>query len=324
MKKNKIIIGSRGSDLALWQANYVKKKLQELQVEAEIKVIKTSGDIFLEKSLQQGLDKGAFTKEIEEELLKKEIDVAVHSLKDLPTEMPTGLQLTAVSEREACADLLLVHPSATEQSNPLPVKENSIIGATSLRRQSLLRKFAPSLKAKMLRGNVPSRIKKLRDGQYQAIILAEAGIKRLKLVLDDLIVYRLNPLLWLPAPAQGVLGLQSRIDDVSANELLQTLHHPDTFTLVNIERQLLRHFEGGCHSAFGAWANYEISPPKGLTTKKIRVLLGHENSTGHWQAKEILDKEANILEEGFKAVAFILSQSHQSGIDKNISLVEKI
>lgn len=318
-----MIIGSRGSDLALWQANHIKKELEKLQVEASIKVIKTSGDIFLEKSLQQGLDKGAFTKEIEEELLSKNIDVAVHSLKDLPTEMPAGLQLTAVSERETCADLLLVHPFAVDKSKAVPVKENSIIGATSLRRQSLLRTFAPSLNAKMLRGNVPSRIQKLRDGQYHAIVLAEAGIKRLQLKLNDIAVYRFNSLLWLPAPAQGVLGLQSRIGDQQNNDFLKKLHHPNAFTLVNIERQLLRHFEGGCHSAFGAWASYDNSS-KGLATPKIKVLLGHENANGHWLSKEVVANEDSVLEEGFKAIAAILSQSSSHTTNNNIPIVEEL
>lgn len=301
MEKKKIVIGSRGSDLALWQAHHVQKHLQENlkkeNIQVEIKIIKTSGDVFLEKSLQQSVDKGFFTKEIEEELLAKKIDLAVHSLKDLPTAMPNGLHLCAVSERAAVSDLLLIHYEAFDRSKDFPLEENSIVGATSLRRQSLLKKFAPHLQAKMLRGNVPSRIRKLKEKQYDAIILAEAGIERLQLDLSGLHVFRLNKELWIPAPAQGVLGLQSRVDDETTNTAIKNFHSQDTFVSATIERELLSRFEGGCHSPFGALAQYVADEKTG--EKEIHVLIGHESPQGVWKSAKVFvsEKEETQLKE---------------------------
>lgn len=310
MEKQKIIIGSRGSDLAIWQANHVKDTLEKkLKIDCSIKIIKTSGDVFLEKSLQQSTDKGFFTKEIEEELLAQKIDLAVHSLKDLPTFMPQGLHLSAVSARAAVADLLLVHADALpkdfhKKKDSLPLKAAAVVGATSLRRQSLLHKFLPSAQTKLLRGNVPGRIRKLREKQYDAIILAEAGLQRLQLDIRDLHVFRLNPSLWIPAPAQGILGLQCRSQDKFITQATQSIHCVFSSEAAFIERELLRRFEGGCHSAFGAWAQINQDAQD---NKKISLMLGHENQDGLWKSVQVFAADSTAcIEKAYTAMQALL------------------
>ncbi len=278
------IIGSRGSQLALWQSNHVAGVIHG---GAEITVIKTAGDRFLDRALQGQADKGFFTKEIEDELLAGNVDLAVHSLKDLPTELPEGLELGAVSKRAAVADVLLVHPASFDEQQPLPVKPGGVVGATSLRRQSLLRRFAPHLKAAMLRGNVPTRVDKLRNGEYDAIILARAGLDRLQLDLQGLHVYELNPSIWIPAPGQAVMGVELRLGDERVKQALCDFHDDAAWQAVMAERELLARFEGGCHAAFGAWAQK-------LDKGGFCIRLGHEDEHGNWRAAYV---ENSTMEE---------------------------
>lgn len=288
--KNKpLVIGSRGSKLALWQANHVAGILGN---KAEIKIIKTSGDKFLDQNLQGQADKGFFTKEIEDELLAGTVDLAVHSLKDLPTILPDGLTLGCVSKRAAVSDLLLVRNEMVDENNAVPVKAKSRIGATSLRRQSLLRRYAPELVPTFLRGNVPTRIDKLRRGEYEAIIIARAGIDRLQLDLTDLSVFELNPYIWLPAPGQAALGIEIRENDERVENAISVLKDTMAERAVSIERDLLTRFEGGCHTAFGALAN--------VGADKAEVLVGFEDADGNWFAAKA---EANDDEE-LKEIAY--------------------
>lgn len=246
----KLVIGTRGSDLALWQTRWVAARLG---VPTDVTIITTQGDQVLDRDLSGMEGKGFFTKELEEALYAKSIDIAVHSLKDLPTETPPGLAIAAICERAPVADLLLVHPDWHDPSQPFPVRTGGTVGASSLRRQSLVTAARPDLRPESLRGNVPTRVRKCREGKYAAVVLAEAGLSRLALDFAPLFAYRLSPELWQPAPGQGALGIETRADG-PARGACATLHHPDTAAAVEIERGLLARFEGGCHLPLGVWA----------------------------------------------------------------------
>lgn len=248
-----IIIGSRGSDLALWQANHVKRQLEELGAKVEIKIIKTQGDIIQHLSFDKMEGKGFFTKEIESALLDKSIDLAVHSHKDLETTYPEGLTIACVSERENPSDLLLIAKNAVNVSEKWNLKKDAIVGTSSARRKSQVVRFHPDVEIKDLRGNVPTRIQKLRDGNYDAILLAKAGVDRLEIDLSEFHVEVLDPTEFVPAPAQGVLGLQIRKEDTSLFELLQKMNHSDIQAMISIERKVLNLLQGGCQLPLGVY-----------------------------------------------------------------------
>lgn len=251
-----IRIGSRGSDLALWQANHVKDQLEGLGHDVEIKIIKTQGDQIQHLSFDKMEGKGFFTKEIEAELLKGTIDLAVHSHKDLETTDPEGLVVAAVSEREDPRDVLLINNDAVDVSKPLEVREGATVGTGSARRKAQVLTLRPDLQLKDLRGNVPTRIQKLRDGQYDAILAAKAGIDRLELDLSDLHVVHLDPKEFVPAPAQGVLGLQIRQDDHLLHKELQHLNNQEVHHRIMVERKVLQLFEGGCQMPLGVYCEH--------------------------------------------------------------------
>lgn len=243
----KLIIGSRGSELALWQANFIKENLaKHTDIPIQIKIIKTQGDKIDQVSFSDMEGKGFFTKELEEELLAGSIDLAVHSLKDLQTTMPAGLSLGAVCFREDPRELMLIRPEAYDSEAALGIKVDSVIGTSSVRRQCQIAHLAPTLKIKDLRGNVPTRIRKLREGQYDAILLANAGVKRLGLDVSDLRVFVLGTAYFLPAPAQGILGIQIRRDDSEVSAIVGKLDDETLRQQVRLERGLLAKFEGGC------------------------------------------------------------------------------
>ncbi|MCB0479895.1 MAG: hydroxymethylbilane synthase [Flavobacteriales bacterium] len=254
---NPIIIGSRGSDLALWQANHVKSLLETQGVSSEIKIIKTSGDLIQNLSFDKMEGKGFFTKEIEEALLNSEIDIAVHSHKDLETTSPVGLMVSAVLDREDPCELLIMRKESWSDLEKFELKRDAIIGTSSARRQNQIKFFRPDLHIKDLRGNVPTRIQKLRDGNYDAILLAKAGVKRLKLDLSDLTVFELDPREFIPAPAQGVLGLQTREGISEINQILEKINHQEVQEITEIERGILRSCEGGCQLPLGVYCNKE-------------------------------------------------------------------
>lgn len=253
----KIVIGSRGSDLALWQAHHVETRLKDLGQEVEIKIIKTQGDRIQHLSFDKLEGKGFFTKELEEALLSKEIDLAVHSHKDLPTENPEGLIIAAVSEREDPADLLLICKESVDTNLTFKLKANSVVGTSSARRKSQLHHHRSDLNLKDLRGNVPTRIDKLRAGGYDAIMLAAAGVERLQLDLSEFHSERLDPKLFIPAPAQGVLGLQVRENDVDLIKILSELNDSSVAKRISVERRILNLFEGGCQMPLGAYCETE-------------------------------------------------------------------
>jgi hydroxymethylbilane synthase len=253
----KIIIGSRGSDLALWQANHVRKQLEDLGHEIEIKVIVTQGDAIQHLSFDKLEGKGFFTKEIETALLEGTIDFAVHSHKDLETNPPKGLMIAAVSEREDPSELLLINKSKVDLTQEWNLIEKGIIGTSSARRKSQVIRFRPDLEIKDLRGNVPTRIQKLRDGNYDAILLAKAGVDRLQLDLSDFHVEVLDPTVVIPAPAQGVLALQIRESDTELFEILQQINHPEVAQRIGVERKVLNLLEGGCQLPLGVYCETE-------------------------------------------------------------------
>lgn len=250
----KIRIGSRGSDLALWQANHVKAQLEELGHEVEITVIKTQGDKIQNLSFDKLEGKGFFTKELEEALLDESVDLAVHSHKDLPTEHPEGLVIAAVSEREDPADLLLINRESVDFDQKWNLMKEAVVGTSSARRKAQLLHHRPDIELKDLRGNVPTRIQKLKDEGYDAIMLAAAGISRLELDLSAFHVERLNPKTFVPAPAQGVLGLQIRESDSDLATILEALNNAETAHSISVERRILNLFQGGCQMPLGAYA----------------------------------------------------------------------
>ncbi len=254
-----IIIGTRGSDLALWQANYTKSLLEAKGHAVELKIIQTSGDRTQqwETSFDKLEGKGFFTKELEEALLKKEIDMAVHSHKDVPTENPPGLLIAGVSHREDPSELLIIRKEHVDDKKKFSLKAGAIVGTSSARRKSQLLAFRPDIQIKDMRGNVPTRIQKLRDGQYDAILLAAAGVERLQLNLEDLHTELLNPREFIPAPAQGVLAWQVREDDMKLMDVIDEISNFDVRVRINLEREVLNLFEGGCQLPLGVYCETE-------------------------------------------------------------------
>jgi hydroxymethylbilane synthase len=264
-----IIIGTRGSELALWQANYTKALLEEKGHKVELKIIVTSGDHSQQwnTSFEKLDGKGFFTKELEEALLKKEIDLAVHSHKDLPTESPYGLLIAGVSKREDPSDLMLIRKENVDDNQQWNLKKNAVVGTSSARRKSQLLAFRPDAELKDLRGNVPTRIEKLRKGEYDAIVIAAAGVERLQLDIEDLHYEKLNPEEFIPAPAQGVLAWQIREDDEELLSVIDTISDFDVLVKINIERTILNLFDGGCQLPLGAYCDTELNDEDRLKFK---------------------------------------------------------
>jgi hydroxymethylbilane synthase len=247
-----ITIGTRGSDLALWQANYLKNQLKEnCGLESKLQIIQTTGDKITDLSFDKIEGKGFFTKELEEALLEGDIDVAVHSMKDMPTSSPAGLCLAAVSYREDSRDVLLIHSRAISDDGELSLVKKAVVGTSSVRRKSQILHLRPDITVNDLRGNVPTRIGKLKNGDYDAIILAQAGINRLSIDMQDIKCIALHPAEFVPAPAQGVLAYQCRHDDLELRKTLMQLHNYDVAECTNVERKILKMMDGGCHIPLG-------------------------------------------------------------------------
>ncbi len=251
MSHKTLTIGTRGSALALWQAEYIKSRLEnECNISSCIQIVKTKGDKILDVPLAKIGGKGLFTKELEELLLSGEIDLAVHSLKDVPVEFVNGLGLAAITEREDCRDSFLSMRYPSIESLPQGAK----VGTTSLRRSMQIKKFRPDLDTLSLRGNVQTRLQKLRDGVFDAIILAQAGIKRLGLSTND--VAYIAPLAFMiPAMGQGALGIEMRSDSAYFDTITRLTHAP-TALCVSVERAFVRELEGGCQVPIGVYAEY--------------------------------------------------------------------
>jgi len=254
-----IRIGTRGSDLALWQAHRTQDLLQSLGEESELVIIKTSGDRIQDVPLTADLGRSFFTKEIEEALLEKRVDLAVHSLKDLAVEQPEGLILACVPERANPKERLLVQSDRYDIKGRAGVHlaQGSRLGTSSPRRRKRLGQLRPDLEFAELRGNVPTRIQKLRDGEYDAILLACAGIERLGLDLSGLEIQDLGPDLLAGAPGQAALGWQCREDDTQLRELLAKIEDRPAARCTAVERGLLKALGGGCSLPLGSFAELD-------------------------------------------------------------------
>jgi hydroxymethylbilane synthase len=240
-----VTIGSRGSQLALWQAHWIQARLQELGQESRIEIIKTTGDKITDVALSQVGSKGLFTKEIEEALLAGTVDVAVHSLKDMPTDLPAGLTLAAIPEREDPRDALIGR--ALED---LP--QGARVGTGSLRRSAQLRARRPDLQIEDIRGNVDTRLRKLDEGRYDAIVLAAAGLRRLG--FENRITEIFNPSVMVPAVGQGALAVETRDDGGPAFQIARRLEHPEIRAAVTAERTVLAALGGGCQAPIGSYS----------------------------------------------------------------------
>lgn len=245
-------IGSRGSALALWQANHVRQRLREgCGVESEIVTIRTAGDRLEQAPIGQIGLKGVFIKEIEDALLERRVDLAVHSMKDVPTEIPAGLAFPAITRREDVRDCLV----SRDGKKLAELAPGARVGTSSLRRQAQLRHYRPDLELRDLRGNVDTRLRKLEAGEFDAIILAKAGMERLG--QGAKISEVISPEVMLPAVGQGALGIECRRDDHEIFTLLEKLDDPGTRASVTAERALLSELEGGCQVPLGAWGRIE-------------------------------------------------------------------
>ena len=249
-KRSTVVLGTRASKLAVQQSEWVQRQLYALapDVTVTLQKIQTSGDKILDVPLAQIGGKGLFVKEIEEALLSGEIDLAVHSMKDVPTELPEGLAILCVPPREDPRDALISRDGRSFMDLPRGAR----IGTSSLRRQSQLLHARPDLTIAMLRGNLDTRIKKLRGGQFDAIVLAAAGLRRLDWAHE--ITEYLSPQISLPAIGQGALGIEGRKDDLFMRSLLSGLDHAESKTAVLAERALLHRLQGGCQVPIAAYA----------------------------------------------------------------------
>ncbi|MFZ3072060.1 MAG: hydroxymethylbilane synthase [Thermodesulfobacteriota bacterium] len=248
MTKKLLKIGTRASMLALWQANWVKSEIEKRHgLTVELVKIKTTGDKITDVPLAKVGGKGLFVKEIEEALLSREVDLAVHSMKDVPTVFPEGLFLKAITKREDPRDALI----SRHGKKLLELPKGANIGTSSLRRQSQLLKARPDLNIGQLRGNLDTRLKKLEQGVYDAIILAGAGLNRLGLA--EKITELIEPDVMLPAIGQGALGIETRTDDAYVNGLVEFFDHHDTSVAVRAERAMLKRLDGGCQVPIAAY-----------------------------------------------------------------------
>jgi hydroxymethylbilane synthase len=244
----RLTIGSRGSKLALWQANWVKQQLERAGHQIEIRIIKTTGDK-LEVSLTQSGTKGLFIKEIEEALLARQVDLAVHSLKDLPTDQPEGLRVAAVPEREDPRDVLIA-----KNGTPLSALPSGFrIGTSSLRRQTQLRHLRPDIETVPMRGNIDTRLNKLERGDCHALVLAAAGVRRLGFTARITSYFSADEM--CPAVGQGALAIELRTDNAGALEAVAALDHAPTHRAVRAERAALRELGGGCQLPIAAHAS---------------------------------------------------------------------
>ena len=278
MKVHKIVIGSRGSQLALWQANWVKAELERLHsnVDINIRVITTSGDKIQDVPLAKIGGKGLFVKEIEEALLAKEVDLAVHSMKDVPMELPAELVVSVITKRESPLDALISKNG--ERLVNLP--QGATIGTSSLRRSSQLLKYRVDFKIHPLRGNVDTRLRKVKTGNYDAIILASAGLNRLGWTSH--VTEEISEEILLPAMGQGALGIETRLEDTKTYDFISPLNHKQTNYAVTAERALVGRLDGGCQVPIGAYAKVEnnLISLKGLVASLDGETIYTSENTG--------------------------------------------
>ena len=317
MNNKKIVIGTRGSKLALWQAEWVKSEIEKLtpDVKVELNKIKTTGDKILDVPLAKVGGKGLFVKEIEEALLSGSADLAVHSMKDVPTDFPDGLHLPVIGKREDPRDAFIsgIQNSAFRIQGFTQLPKAAIVGTSSLRRSCQLLSTRPDLNIAPLRGNLDTRLRKLDEGQFDAIILAAAGVKRLGWAhrITEILTTEIS----LPAIGQGAIGLECRIGDPFVNKLIAPLNHHETSTCVGAERAFLKKLEGGCQVPIAAHARLaegrivmdglvgSISGDR-MIRGHIQGNAEHAESLGIALAEDILSRGAKeILDEVYGKIA---------------------
>jgi hydroxymethylbilane synthase len=302
-----IRIGTRGSMLAKWQAEFIRKKIfQVTGVDAEIVVIKTTGDKLSQAPFSQIGGKGVFIKELEEALLDEQIDLAVHSVKDIPTDVPSRLCFPAIHRREDTRDCLISAKGETLAT----LRQGARVGTSSLRRQAQLRHARPDFDIRELRGNVDTRLRKVESGEYDAILLAKAGLDRLG--WSNRISEVLSPEVCMPAVGQGALGVQARLKDTELGDALAPLDDFETRQSIVAERSLLAALEGGCQVPMGAWARIErselvldavVCSPDGLQHVRQRSTAPPDQARelGQRVAQMLIDSGAReILEEVYR------------------------
>ena len=305
-----IILGSRGSKLALWQANYVASQLTRVvpDLDVEVKVIKTKGDKILDVALSRIGDKGLFTKEIEKELLDGSIDMAIHSMKDLPSQMAPGLCIGAVLKRENPGDVLISRQGYKFSDLP----EGAIIGTSSLRRISQIRALRPDIVLVDIRGNIETRIRKMYEQELDGIVLAYAGVKRLGLEekISDILPHNIM----LPAVGQGAIAIEVRQGDTSNLELARSINHEPTNWATRTERSFLRVLEGGCQVPIGCYA--EVSGENITVEGLVASLDGRRVFRGSIQGKcqeaDLIGRQLarDLLQKG---AASVLAEIRQAG-----------
>ena len=290
-----ITIATRASDLALWQAYHVRDRIEAAfpSVKVELNKITSNGDKVLDKPLALIGGKGHFTKELEDEMLAGNADIAVHSLKDVPSYMPEGLELAAITERQDQSDVFLSHKY--ESFHALP--EGAVVGTTSLRRRMQLLSVRPDLKVKDLRGNINTRLRKLAEGQYDAIILAFIGLNRLDLLKDIPFTEKLPLSVMIPPMGQGALGIQIKSDDDEVREIVKVLNHEDTFLASQIERDFIGEIGAGCSAPVAVNATIDED---GLVTVKSMI--------GYPDGSKILEEQVAASKVACKGLGILLAE----------------
>ena len=294
-------IGTRGSALALWQARSISEALRAIAgVQSELVIVKTSGDKFQQSSFSEIGTKGVFIKELEDALLERRVDLAVHSMKDVPTEIPGGLTIAAICKRQDVRDALLSTGAASLAHLPAGAR----VGTSSLRRKSQLLYARSDLQILDLRGNVDTRIEKLKRGDYDAIVLAKAGLDRLGLSAN--ITEVLSTDVCLPAAGQGAIGIEARAEDAESLEILSALNDGETRSGVEAERAVLAGLEGGCQVSIGVWGRVEsgklvlevaVLSPDGAQRMREKSSCAPEDAValGERVAAKMLDQGAAAL-----------------------------
>jgi len=310
MKKNKIIIATRGSKLALWQAEWIKSQLKAGTpgLKVELKKIKTTGDKILDVPLAKVGGKGLFVKEIEEALLQKSADLAVHSMKDVPTELPEELYIAAICAREDPRDAFITRSQksvvGSQKFKDLP--RGATVGTSSLRRICQLLKIRPDIKIVQLRGNLDTRLRKLDEGQFDAIILAAAGVKRLGLQkrITEILPLEIS----LPAIGQGAIGIECRRDDEFINSILEKLNHRATSICVKAERSFLKKLEGGCQVPIGAYAELEDRTQGTEQRQKKSEILVIRGLVGSLDGKTLIEGSKKGKPENAESLGTALAE----------------
>lgn len=301
MSSNRIVIATRQSPLALWQAEHVQRRLREAHPGLEVELLKmtTQGDIILDTPLAKIGGKGLFVKELEEGLLDGRADIAVHSMKDVPVELPDGLHLPVILNREDPRDAFVSNNYDSFEALP----QGARLGTSSLRRQCQLSALRPDLKVTSLRGNVGTRLRKLDEGEYDAIILAAAGLMRLELA--ERITAKISTDTCLPAIGQGAVGIECRSDDPRVNDLIRVLDDETTHIRVAAERALNHRLEGGCQVPIGGHAEIDGN------TLRLRALVGSPDG-----AEIITGEVSGTLDEAEKMGVALADDLLSRGADR--------